>query len=320
MLKNYIKTALRNLYKHKGYSLINISGLAIGMAACLLILLYVNDELSYDNYNQDADRIYRVAFSGRWGGREFDVCAAPAPMAKVILDAYPEIEEAVRFRDQGSFMVQYGNNAYKENRIVFTDASFFDVFTIPLLKGDPQTALKEPYTLVLSRKTAEKYFRDENPIEKTLRLDNRVDYKVTGVFQEIPENSHFHYDILLSMESHADSRNQIWLSMNYPTYIRLHQGTDYKNLEIKLEELIEKYAIPQMSAFMGKSFEEYTEKGEFLAKYFLQPMKSIHLHSDLLGELEPTSDAKYVYIFSAIALFIIIIAAINFMKDRKSVV
>ncbi|MBN1270906.1 MAG: ABC transporter permease [Candidatus Aminicenantes bacterium] len=314
MLLNYFKTNFRNLFKHKGYSLINISGLAIGMAACLLILLYVHDELSYDNYNEDADRIYRIAFSGHWGGRDFNVCAAPAPMAKVILETYPEIEEAVRFRDQGSFIVQYGDNATKESRIVFTDASFFNIFTVPLLKGDPQTALKEPNTLVLSRKTAQKYFGEENPIGKTLRLDNRTDYKVAGVFEEIPENSHFHYDILLSMESLSDSKNQIWLSMNYPTYIRLHEGTDYKTLEVKFEELIEKYVNPQMTAFMGTSVEEYAEQGEMLTEYFLQPLKSIHLHSNLLGELEPNSDTKYVLIFSAIAFFIIIIAAINFMN------
>jgi len=314
MLINYIKIALRNLFKHKGYSLINILGLAIGMATCLLIILYVNHELSYDNYNQDADRIYRICFSGHWGGRDFDVCAAPAPMADVVLDSYPEIEEAVRFRSQGSFIVQYKDNSFKEDRIIFTDASFFDIFSIPLLKGDPQTALKEPYSLVLSRKTAEKYLRDEDPIGKTLKLDNRTDFKVTGVFEEIPDNSHFHYDIVLSMESHADSKNQIWLSMNYPTYIRLQEGTDYKILEAKFEELIEKYALPQMSAFMGTSVKKLTEKGEILAEYFLQPLRSIHLHSDLLGELEPTSDVKYVYIFLAIALFIIIIAAINFMN------
>ncbi len=314
MLKNYIKTALRNLFRHKGYSLINISGLAIGMATCLLILLYVNHELSYDNYNVDAYRIYRIGFNGRWGGRDFNICVAPAPMADVVLETYPEIEEAVRFRFQGSFIVQYGDNSFKEDRIIFTDASFFNLFTIPLLKGDPQTALKEPHTLVMSRKTAEKYFRDEDPIGKTLKLDNRTDYKVTGVFEEIPDNSHFHYDILLSMESHADSKNKFWLSMNYQTYIRLHKEADYKALERKFDELVEKYVGPQMAAFIGTSLEKLAEEGETVAEYFLQPLRSIHLHSDLLGELEATSDVKYVYIFTAIAVFIILIACINFMN------
>jgi len=312
MLINYIKTALRNLFKHKGYSSINIMGLAIGMAACLLIILYVNHELSYDSFNKDADRIYRICFSGRLGGRDFDLCMAPAPMADVVLETYPEVEAAVRFCSQGSMIVQYGDNSFKEDRIVFADASFFDIFSIPMLKGDPQTALKEPHTLVLSRKTAEKYFRDVDPIGKILNLDNRTDFKVTGVFEEIPDNSHFHYDFLLSMESHEDSKNQIWLSMNYPTYIRLREGAEYKILDAEFDELIQKYAIPQMSAFMGTSKDKPTGDLGIVAEYFLQPLRSIHLHSDLLGELEPTSDAKYVYIFSAIALFIIIIAAINF--------
>jgi putative ABC transport system permease protein len=314
MLINHIKTAFRSLSKHKGYTFINILGLAIGMAACLLIVLYVNHELSYDSFNEDAERIYRICFSGNLGGRDFDLCMAPAPMANVVLETYPEIEAAVRFHSQGSFIVQYGNNSFKEDRIIFADASFFDVFSIPLLKGDFQTALNEPHTLVLSRKTAEKYFRDEDPIGKTLNLDNRTDFKVTGVFEDIPDNSHFHYDILLSMESHEDSNNQIWLSMDYPTYIRLREGAEYKILDDKLDELIQKYAIPQMSAFMGTSNDKPAGDVRIVAEYFLQPLRSIHLHSDLLGELEPTSDAKYVYIFSAIALFIIVIAAINFMN------
>jgi putative ABC transport system permease protein len=314
MLKNHIKIALRNLFRHKGYSLINIAGLAIGMAACLLILLYVNHELSYDNYNEDADRIYRIAFSALWGGRDINICVAPAPMAKTILDTYPEIEETVRFRDRGSFIVQYGDNSFKENRIIFVDNSFFSTFTVPLISGDPKTVLVEPNTLVLSRKTAEKYFRNEDPIGKTLKLDNRTDYEVTGVFEEIPDNSHFHYDILLSMESLKDSRNQFWLNMNYATYIRIHKESDYRALEAKFPELVEKYLGPQMSAFIGTSAEELAEKGELRAEFYLQPLRKIHLYSDLLGELEPTSDAKYVYIFSAIAAFIIIIACINFMN------
>ena len=314
MVRNYIKTALRNLFKHKGYSLINITGLAIGMATCLLILLYVNHELSYDSYNEDADRIYRIAFSALWGGRDIDICVTPAPMAKTIIDIYPEIEDGVRFRNQGSSIVQYGDNSFKENRIIFVDNSFFSIFTVPLISGDPKSVLVEPNTLVLSQKTAEKYFRDEDPIGKTLKLDNRTDYEVTGVFEEIPDNSHFHYDILLSMESLKDSKNQFWLNMNYATYIRIHKEADYKALEAKFPELIEKYIGPQMSAFIGTSAEELAEKGELRAEFYLQPLRKIHLNSDLVGELEPTSDAKYVYIFSAIALFIILIACINFMN------
>jgi len=314
MLKNYIKTALRNLFKHKGYSLINILGLAIGMASCLLILMFVHNELSYDSYNEKADRIYRVGGSFRYGGRDFDIAVAPAPMANVLLDEYPEIEDAVRFRKRGSYIVRYGDNNFKERRIAFADPSFFSIFTIPLLNGDPKTALAQPNTLVLSQKTAERYFQDENPLGKTLRLDNRTDFIVTGVFGEIPDNSHFHFDILLSMPSLPESKNQIWMSQNFQTYILLHKGADPKAVEAKFPDMLMKYMGPQIEAFMGKSMEKLAAEGDLKGEFYLQALRDIHLHSDLLGEMEPTSDVKYVYIFSAIALFILIIACINYMN------
>jgi putative ABC transport system permease protein len=314
MLKNYIKTALRTLFKHKGYSLINISGLAIGLAACLLILLFVHEELSYDSYNEHADRIYRLAGSFRYGGRDFDVAVAPAPTGKAMIDEYPEVADAVRFRQRGSIIVQYGDNSFMERRAVFADPSLFNVFTIPLLSGNPETALSSPNTLVLSRFTAEKYFRDEDPIGKTLKLENRDDYKVTGVFEEIPDNSHFHFDIILSMSSLAESKSPFWLSMNFQTYILLHKGSDPKALESKFDAMLTKYMGPQIEKFMGKSMEKLAAEGDMFGEFYLQSLKDIHLRSDLMGEMEPNSDIKYVYIFSAIALFILIIASINFMN------
>ena len=314
MFKNYIKTALRNLFQHKGYSLINISGLAIGMATCLLIVLFVHDELSYDSYNENADRIYRVAGSFRWGGRDFDIATGPAPMAKVLIAEYPEVEDAVRFRQRGSLIVQYGENSFKERRVTFADPSLFNVFTIPLLKGNPEAVLSSPNTLILSRDTAEKYFRDEDPIGKILKIDNREDYLVTGVFEEIPDNSHFHFDIILSMSSLAESKDPFWLSMNFQTYILLQKDADPKALESKFEAMLIKYMGPQIERFMGKSMEKLAAEGDLLGEFYLQSLKDIHLHSDLTAEIEPNSDVKYVYIFSAIALFILIIASINFMN------
>lgn len=314
MLKNYLKTALRNLLKHKGYSLINIAGLAIGMASCLLILLFVSDELSYDSYNDKQDRIYRVAGSFRFGGRDIEAATAPAPMAKVLIDEYPEIEDAVRFRQRGSYVIQYGEDSFRERLVSFADQSFFNVFSVPLLKGDPKTALASPNTLILSRNTAEKYFRDENPVGKTLKLDNEEDYKVTGVFEEIPDNSHFHFNIILSMSSLEESKSPIWLSNNFQTYILLRQDADPEALEAKFPDLIVRYMGPQVESFFGKSMEKLAAEGDIKAEYYLQPLRDIHLHSDLVAEIEPNSDIKYVYIFSAIALFILIIASINFMN------
>ena len=314
MLKNYIKTAVRNLLKRKGYSLINIVGLAIGMASCLIILMFVNDELSYDAFNEKADRIYRVAGSFFWGGRSFDIAVAPAPMAQVLKDEFPEVENAVRFRQRGIYVFRYGDNTFKEMRVSYVDPSFFDVFSIPLLKGNPDTALVDPNTLILSRNTAQKYFGDEDPVGKTLRLNEETDYMVTGVFEEIPGNSHFHFDVFVSMDSLAESKNKIWMSQNFQTYILLHEGADPANVETKFPEMLIKYMGPQIETFMGKSMEKLAEENELKAEFYLQPLLDIHLHSDLIAEMEATSDIKYVYIFTVIALFILIIASINYMN------
>jgi len=313
MLKNYIKTAFRSIRKQKGYSLINILGLAIGMASCLLILLYVQDEVSYDSYHDNADRIYRVAGSYRMGGRSFETATVGAPAAKALIADYPEVEDAVRFRDRGSFIVQYGDNSFKERYIVFADPSFFSIFTIPLLKGDPATVLSNPNSLVLSQNAAEKYFGDADVMGKTLRLDDRDDYKVTGVFDRIPSNTHFHFDILLSMPSLKESKELIWLNNNFNTYILLSEGADPKALEAKFPEMLKKYMGPQIKLLTGKSWDEI-DKNDMNAEFYLQPLTTIHLHSDLIAELGPNSDVKYIYIFSAIALFVLLIASINFMN------
>ena len=314
MFKNYFKSALRNILKQKGFSFINITGLAIGMACCLLMLMFVNDELSYDNYNEKADRIYRVAGSFRFGGRDFNLATASAPMAKTLINDYPEIEDAVRFRDRGSFIVKYGDNSFKERKLIFSDPAFFNIFTIPLLEGNPKTALKEPYTLVLSKKAAGKYFGKKNPVGKTLKLDNKDDYKVTGIFDRVPHNSHFHFDVIASLASLKESREQAWLNNNFNTYILLRKNTDPKSLEAKFPEIITKYMGPQIEKLMGKSMVALMKSGDLKASFYLQPLGDIHLHSDLMGELEANSDIKYVYIFSVIALFILIIASINFMN------
>ncbi|MFC2164108.1 ABC transporter permease [Acidobacteriota bacterium] len=314
MIKNYIKTALRNLFKHKGYSLINIAGLAIGMASCLLILFYVQHELSYDNFNEKTDQIYRVAGSYRYGGRDFELAVSPGPMAEVMVKDYPEVIDAVRFFGYGNFIVQHKDNSFKEKRVFYTDPSFFNIFSVPLLEGNPETALASPNMLVLSQNTAKKYFGEEDPIGKTLKINNDQDYEVTGVFQEIPDNSHFHFDMLISLSSHPVGKDKLWINQNLQTYILLHEKADPKGLEAKFPDLIMKYMAPQFEAFMGASMDKLVEDGELRAEMYLQPLRDIHLHSDLLGEMEPTSDVKYVYIFSAIALFILIIASINFMN------
>jgi len=309
LVKNYFKIAFRNMFRQKGYSFLNILGLAIGMAASLLILLYVRHELSYDGYHRDAGRIFRIALEGHWGGRDFNVAVVPAVTAKTMIADFPEVEDAVRFRQHGSYIVQYKEQSFREQRVVFTDTTFFQLFSIPLLKGNMESVLSAPYSMALSRRTAEKYFRDENPLGKTLKLDNSQDYLVTGVFEEIPDNTHFHFDILLSLESLKESRDPTWFGQDFVTYLRLSPGVDPTALEAKFPQMLEKHMWPQFSKALGKPAAE-----SMSIKLYLQPLKSIHLHSDLVAELGPNSDIRLIYIFSTIAFFILIIAAINFMN------
>ncbi len=314
MLKNYFKTALRNIARQKGYSLINLTGLAIGMACCLLILMFVNDELSYDNYNKNADRIYRISLHLLYGGRDLQAAVVSAPMGKTMTEDYPEVEEAVRFRDRGSCIFKYKENSFKEEKFLYSDPTLFTVFTIPLLKGDPQTALKDPYTLVISKKTAERYFGTEDPMGKIVKMDNSQDYKITGVFDRIPRNSHFQFELVASLESLAESREPMWWNNNFNTYLLLAKQADPGRLAAKFPEIIKKYMAPQLEKLIGQSYDKIMASGNFLMEFSLQPLRRIHLHSDLIAELGPNSDIKYVYIFSAIAFFILVIAAINFMN------
>ncbi|MCW8849825.1 MAG: ABC transporter permease [Melioribacteraceae bacterium] len=313
MWNNYLKIAYRNIKKNKVYSFINITGLAIGVATCLMILLFVQDELNYDKYNKKADRIYRVIADMKFGGNSFNTTNLGAPSAERLVDDYPEVEKAVRIQTTGSRFIKYGDRSFKETNVIKADSTLFDIFTIPFLHGNPKTALRKPNTLVLSKKMADKYFGDENPVGKMLILNNRDDFLVTGVFKNIPSNSHFHPDFIISLQIQQGGDNDYWLSnMSYVTYLLLRENFNYKNFEAKLPAVVEKYMGPEIGQFTGKSIKEFFAEGN-KAGLVLQPLTDIHLYSDLMGELEPNGDIKYVIIFSAIAIFILMIACINFM-------
>ena len=313
MIRNYIKIAFRNIFKNKIYSVLNIVGLSIGIACTLLLFLFVQDELSYDTDHPFAKRTYRVAGKFNMMGQKYDLAVTPAPLGKTFLTDFPEVESFVRFRDQGSQIVNYKNNSFKERNAIFADNSVFEIFNVHLIYGNKENALKEPNTIVLSKNTAKKYFGNSNPIGETLKIDNKYDYKVTGVYDEIAPNTHFKFDIIMSMESLEESRELIWLSNNFNTYIVLSENADPKKLEEQFPEFIKKYFSTQIEQVLGTPFDEI-DKDQLSASFYLQPLTSIHLHSDLLSELGPNSDIQYVYIFSIIAGFILLIAAINFIN------
>ncbi len=313
MLKNYLKIAFRNLWKRKGFSAINIIGLAIGLATCLLIMLFVLDELSYDRFNKKADRIYRVDGDIKFGGNHFILAVAPDPMGPTLKKDFPQVEQYVRFRSNGGFVVKKGNENVQENNVVYADSTLFDIFTLPMVDGNAATALRQPNTVVITETVARKYFNTSNAAGKTFIINNRHNYTVTGVIKDIPSPSHFNFDFFVSMASLEESRKNNWVSNNFNTYIVLREGADPKKLEAQFDALVEKYVGPQVKALMSIDMNEFRKSGNY-QRHLLTPLTNIHLHSNKVAELGVNSSIQYVYIFSAIAFFILLIACVNFMN------
>ena len=314
MIRNYFLIAWRNLKRNRAFSAINIVGLSMGLATCILISLFVFDELSYDRYNEKADRIVRVYFQGAMNGGKINEATVMPPTAQTLKRDYPEVLEATRLRDGGDPIIAYGNQTFKETAVAFVDSNFFQVFTLPFLKGDPKTALNQPNTMVITQAMAKKYFGNDDPIGKILTIKTGdATCKVTGVIDRIPTNSHFHIDFFASMASMPDSKSSSWMTSAYFTYLVLPKGYDYKQLEAKLPRVIEKYMGPQLQQTFGMNLAQFRQKGNDVG-LFLQPLTDIHLHSNFAYDLSPAGDIRYVYIFGAIALFMLLIACINFMN------
>ena len=304
MFKNYLKTALRNIRRHKGYSFINIAGLAVGMACCILILIYIVYELSFDRFHENAKNIYRVATKGRVAGTTIEVATTPAPMGPALIEDFPEVLNAVRFGQQGNTMFSTGDKRFFESGLLYTDNSLLDIFSFRLIQGESAEALKAPYTMVITPEIAGKYFGGEDPVGKILRMNNVEDFTVTGVIEKPPANSHIQFDMLASFETLYQRRPEelIWFNWNYQTYILVQEGVDYREVDKKFDSFNEKFVSGMLRSMGGE-----------IANY-LQPLTSIHLHSHLEVELSPNSDIRYVYTFAAIAAFILLIACINFMN------
>jgi putative ABC transport system permease protein len=316
MIRNYLKVAIRNLWKNKTFSFINIAGLAIGLCCFLLIALYVLDELSFDKYNANADRIYRINSDIRFGGADLHMPVTSDMMGQLLKKDYPQVEQYTRlYTFNGDKLIKKGNDYINEQHVGHADSTFFDVFTLPAIEGDTRTALNEPNTVVITESMAKKYFSSTQALGKNLEVKDQKNplYKVTAVIKDIPENSHFHFDFLFSMKNVDYNWGQL-TSHNFYTYIRLKKGTDPKAFEKNFDQYIDKYVLPEAKQFMNiNSMEEFRKAGNSLV-YTLMPLTQIHLHSDRSFELSPSGNIQYVYIFSAVALFILIIACINFMN------
>src|SRR5258705_1616312 len=302
MIKNYFIIAWRNLWKNKTFSVINIFGLSIGLACCIVMFLFIQHELSFDKFNVNAPHIYRVTSETESTSGKTNLAVTPAPWAPLMKKDFPEINNYVRIlKAEKSMMGQPGQQSFYENDLLYADSTFFDVFSFSLLKGNSKDALMKPNSIILTAATAEKYFGDEDPIGKTLELSSfvgLVTLQVTGIAKEMPSTSHLKFNALVSLQSLGDISG-FWAYHMFQSYVLLNRNASAGALEKKFTGFVDKYITNNPQAD-GKQ------------DIHLQPLNRIHLYSQMIGEVGVNGDIKYVYIFTGIALFILLIACFNF--------
>lgn len=315
MFSNFFKTALRNIFRHKIYVVINILGLAVGFACSLLIFLFVIHELGYDKFNQNYDRIYRLYLVGKMGGSEFKGAWNAAPTAKAFIEEFPEVEAAVRMQRWEEALVEIDDKKFIESNIALADSDFFEIFSLKLMEGDPQKVLAQPNAIVLSSSQAKKYFNDKEPVGQHLRIGNDSSlYTVTGVMQDVPENSHFNFDFLISFITNPRANDDFWLTNSFATYVLLKEGIPGSVVEKKIpQSIIEKYVGPQVEKVLGMDLKSFVDAGNQYG-IFMQPLSDIHLDPEIESDFKRANDRKYIYIFSAIAFVILLVAGINYMN------
>jgi putative ABC transport system permease protein len=308
MFENYLKTTFRNFWRYRGYTLINLLGLTIGIATCIIIYTYISYELSYDKFYKDPDDVYRLAVKGRFAEDFFDVAVSMPALPVALKKDFPEVRSYTRIdKYEENVFFAVGDNRFYVDGLYFVDTAFFDVFTFGLMSGDSATALSEPYSLVMTQEMARKYFGEEDPMGKMIRMNDQTTMKVTGILRDIPANCHLKFSMLGSLSTlikERGSRTYVdnWGSLFLHSYIRLYPGTDAQAFGMKIKTVVR------------DAFGEMADQYNIELVPYLQPVPDIHLHSNLMAELEPNSNISYIYIFSAVAAFILAIACINFMN------
>lgn len=300
MLYNIIKSALRHLIKHPGYSILNILGLTIGIASALFLIIYVSDEVSYDKYHKNADRIYRVSSKLTETDDQFTWIVAQVPFGPQVASEYPEIESFVRVFNLPRALFRYDDREYFEEDFMYADSTLFDIFTYRTLAGDPRAAVSEPGKIALTKSTAARYFGDKDPVGKTL-ISGKDTYEVAAVIEDVPKNSHFRFDAVIA-RNNLPKQFGSWGNFGVFTYFMFPESYDIRNFEPKLKEITEKHVKPVLGQF------------NISVDYILEPIRKIHLYSTNSGEPEPTGSITYVYIFGIVALFLLLIAAMNYMN------
>jgi putative ABC transport system permease protein len=309
MIRNYLKTAWRNLVKNKVFSFINVFGLAVGLACCMFIASYLYSELTYDTYSANYKQLYRVGITTVGNGTSSDFPCVDVAVGPGMKSAYPEVLAETRLMQRGPIFVTYNNKQFKENKIVMADSNFLQLFSIPLLQGGNKHALVEPKSIVINSDMAKKYFGDGPALGQMLKVGNDL-MKVTGVIDKVPDNSHFHFDAFISMTTFPE-QPQTWSNVNYFTYLLLDKNADPKKLQAKFPQLVAQHVVPEIQHDMGVSLAE-AQKAVNSFLFFLRPITDIHLRTSTKFDLEPNGDISYIYIFGALAVFILLLACINF--------
>lgn len=314
MLKNLIRYSFRAFKRQKAYVVINIIGLSIGLACSLIIALFIRYELSFDRYHENKDRLYRVILHGKLSGQELQVTSTASPIGPTMLEEFPEVENYVRLNGWGETILRYDDKPYTEEHFLEADSTFFELFSIPLIRGNAKTVLNKKHSLVLSESNAGRIFGEEDPINKMVKVGNDSTlYRVTGIMADIPPESHFNASAVGSFMTNPRASDDQWLSNSFSTYVLLYPGTDPQQVNDRFSDMIVKYVGPLITRFFGVTIQEFLDAGN---KYnlFLQPITEIHLNPDIEQEFKAANDPKYLWIFGSIAVLILVIAAINFMN------
>ncbi|MEL7221255.1 MAG: ABC transporter permease, partial [Bacteroidota bacterium] len=302
MIKNYILVAFRHLKKQPGYALLNILGLTIGIVSSLLIVLYLSHELSYDKYHENGSRLYRVGSEITEPDNSFRWATSQLPLGKTLKEEFSEVSNYTRVFEVGRLKLQQEDLFYLEEEIYMADSTMFDLFSYEFISGNPKTSLEAPNSIVLSESLAKKIFKTNDPLGQVLKTEARS-YEVKGVYRDVPKESHLRPNALISINSNQRIHtSQSWGSFNMYNYILLNEGVDKELVESKMEGIIDKYVAVIFDQF------------DITIKYELINVPSIHLYSDFEGEPEPLGSITHIYVFSAIALFLILLASINYMN------
>ncbi len=317
MLRNHFTITIRNMLKRKVFASINILGMTAGITACLLIALYIIDEFSYDRFHANADRIYQVGLHKKFGEQDVRSISICPPLADAMMTEIPEVESTLRLNRWGKPVLRYGEKAFTEDKVFFTESNFFEFFSFRLISGNVKTALKEPNSVVLTEKTARKYFGAENPLGKLIFIgesEDKVPYKVTGVAADNTGNSHLNFNVLLSAAGPDNYFNvNAWLNSGVFTYFLLRKNTSVSDVDKKLDNIVTKYVAPDVQQFLGNSLNQFRKSGGVYS-YYTTKITDIHLKSTSQEDIEPGGSMMYIYVFGGIGIFIIVIACINFMN------